>query len=302
VSSKKECLNPVSEPADSVLINKSARIPVSVLILTLNEEINMARCIAALDWSDDIVVLDSFSTDATRKIAAELGARVFERPFDSFAEQRNFALDNIKFKHSWILHLDADEVVTGELRDELANAVAEGLFKAFKIPSKLIFQDKWLRYSGMYPCYQVRLGHIDALRFEQSGHGQRESLTMSEVGTLRNPYLHFGFSKGLSDWIERHNRYSSDEAQLALSLTKEDLPGWVSLLMTGDKTVRRRILKAKVANWPFRASLRFVYMYVIKFGFLDGRKGFTYCRLLAMYEYWIELKLRELRQNKGQGN
>lgn len=268
-----------------------------MLILTLNEELNIARCIESVAWSDDIVVLDSFSTDATHEVARKCGARVFERKFDNFALQRNFALDNIGFKHQWILHLDADEVVTDELRNELAAVIKDSQYRAFKISSKLMFQGKWLRYSGMYPSYQVRLGHIDALRFKQVGHGQRENLEIVDVGTLHNAYLHFSFSKGLTDWIERHNRYSTDEAQQGLEAASKEPPGWLKLFTTREKTDRRRALKAKVVYLPFRPLLRFFYMYVLRLGFLDGQAGLIYCRLLASYEYWIVLKMRELREN-----
>lgn len=280
--------------------SSTAAVPISVLILTLDEERNIARCMRALDWCDDIVVLDSFSSDATRETAGELGARVFERRFDNFAAQRNHALDNIDFRHPWVLHLDADEVVTPELRDEMARAVAGNACQAYKLPSKLIFQGKWLRFAGMYPCYQVRLGHRDHLRFEQVGHGQRESLPVEQVGTLQNPYLHYSFSKGMADWIERHNRYSTDEARLAIAGGAFHPRGWWEILILKDKTERRRALKARAARLPLRPTLRFLYMYVLKLGILDGRAGFTYCRLLAMYEYWTVLKMRELEAGETQ--
>jgi glycosyltransferase involved in cell wall biosynthesis len=273
-------------------------LPISALILTLNEEANIDRCLDALGWCDDIVVLDSFSIDATRDRARDRGARVYQRAFDNFAAQRNHALDNIDFRHPWILHLDADEIVTPELRDGLAKAVDDPRFRAWKIPSKLMFRGRWLKYSGMYPTYQVRFGHIDDLRFEQAGHGQRESLQPGMVGTLQQPYLHDGFSKGLADWIERHNRYSTDEALSAVASAGEAEVSWWRLPFLKDRTHRRRALKSKAARLPFRPLLRFVYMYVLRLGFLDGRAGFTYCRLVSLYEYWTVLKMRELRKKQ----
>lgn len=277
-------------------MGSSTSIPISVLILTLNEEINIGRCIEALAWSDDVVLLDSHSTDSTREIARQLGARVFKRRFDDFAGQRNYALDHIEFRHPWVLHLDADEIVTTALRDEMAEVIKESNFKAFRLPSKLMFRRKWLKYSGMYPSYQVRLGRIEALRFEQVGHGQRESLEATDVGTIKSPYLHFSLSKGLNDWIERHNRYSTDEALQACEFMNHEQPGWYATLKIRDKTLRRRTLKVKVANWSIRPLLRFIYMFFFRLGFLDGRAGFTYCRLLTNYEYWIVLKIREMKK------
>lgn len=273
----------------------TARIPVSVLILTLNEEANIGRCMASVDWSDDIVVLDSLSGDGTADTARRLGARVFSRAFDDFAGQRNYALDHIDFTHEWILHLDADEVVTVELREELAAAIGSELFAAYRLAGKLMFDGRWLRFSGMYPVYQVRLGRKDALRFTQAGHGQREAIDAALVGTLQQPYLHFGFSKGLTDWLERHNRYSTAEARRNVAERGAGAAG-LSGLFAMERTERRRALKSLTSRLPFRPFLRFAYMYLLRLGFLDGFAGWTYCRLMADYEYWIVLKERELRR------
>lgn len=286
----------MSDQQVSVGAVKSMTIPVSVLILSLNEECNIARCIKSISWCDDIVVLDSGSQDATREITEAHGARLFERAFDDFASQRNFALENFVFKYEWVLHLDADEVVTSALRDEIVAAIAHSKYRAYRVPSKLMFLGKWLRFSGMYPTYQVRLGHVEHLRFKQVGHGQRELLDRGLIGTLQQPYLHFCFSKGLSEWIEKHNRYSTDEAFQGLETGRIQEAGWKRLLSSADKTERRRALKKLAARLPFRPTLRFVYMYLFRLGFLDGRAGFIYCRLMASYEYWIVLKTREIRK------
>ena len=134
----------------------------SVLILTLNEERNIASCIRALEGIEDIVVLDSFSSDRTVEIAEALGARVYQRAFDNFAAQRNYALDEIPFENDWVLHLDADEILTRDSCEEIREATQSKRFDAYRLPSKMIFSGRWLRYSGMYPTYQVRLGRRDA--------------------------------------------------------------------------------------------------------------------------------------------
>jgi len=274
-------------------VSNQQKIPVSVLILTLNEAANIDRCLAALSFSDDIVVLDSFSSDDTVQRAESVGARTFQRAFDNFASQRNFALDNIEFSHNWVLHLDADEVITAELRDEIAKTISNPDFPAYRIASRLMFMGQWLRHSGMYPVYQVRLGRKDTLRFEQVGHGQREVLGPDQVGTLKSAYLHYGFSKGMDDWIERHNRYSSDEALEGFEKRSIEEGAYIRLF-SRYKTERRRAMKRLSERLPFRPLARFLYMYFLKLGFLDGRAGWSYCRLMAMYEYWIILKQREL--------
>ncbi len=272
---------------------------ISVLLLTLNEAANLPACLDALAWADDVVVLDSFSQDETVAVAERLGARVYQRAFDNFAGQRNFALDGLAFKHDWILHLDADEIVTPALHAEMLDVIARGEFDAWRIPSKMMFFGQWLRYSGMYPAYQVRLGHRERLRFKQVGHGQREDLPLERVGTLREPYLHYSFSKGLTEWFDKHNRYASDEAREAARLLADGGGQDWAGLFTREPTRRRRALKALSMRLPFRPTLRFLYMYLLRRGFLDGRAGFTYCRLLSIYEYLIVLKLRELANGQG---
>ncbi len=274
---------------------------ISVLLLTLNEAANLPACVAALDWCDDVVVLDSFSQDDTVAVARRLGARVYQRTFDDFAGQRNYALEQIPFQHEWVLHLDADEIVTPALRQEMAFAIAAGRYDAWRLPSKMMFMGGWLRYAGLYPSYQVRLGHRDRFRFKQVGDGQREDLAPERVGTLKEPYLHYSFSKGLTDWVERHNRYASAEAREAMRLLGAggglDWGG----LWAREPTRRRRALKALSIHLPLRPLLRFLYMYVVRRGVLDGRAGLTYCRLLAVYEYLIVLKTRELLVARGSG-
>lgn len=228
-------------------------------------------------------------------MAQQGGAKTYQRAFDNFASQRNYALEHLPIKHSWVLHLDADEEVIPALKDEIARVVQQGAFPAYRIASKMMFMGKWLRYSGLYPSYQVRLGRIDKLRFKQVGHGQRETLAAEEIGTLKQPYLHHGFSKGLEDWKERHDRYSTDEAKASLDELKKGKVDWAGLFSLKETTRRRRALKQLSVRLPFRTQFRFLYMYFFRLGFLDGRAGFAYCRLLATYESWIVLKMRELR-------
>ena len=272
---------------------------ISVLILTLNEEVNIAACLDSVAWADDVLVLDSGSEDRTVEIAEEKGARVLHRPFDNFARQRNYGLEEGGLVHDWVLHLDADERVTPALREELQKKARHAAMHAYRVPSKLIFQDTWLKYSGMYPTYQVRFGRRDALTFEQVGHGQRSALPPERVGTIDEPLLHRAFSKGIGDWVARHNRYSSDEAEHALAATRASID-WAALVR-GDAQARRRALKDLSYRLPLRPLLRFLYVYVGRLGFLDGRPGFDYAVLLAFYEYLIGLKRRErLRRDEAE--
>ncbi len=274
---------------------------ISILILTLNEEKNLPACLEAIAWCDDIIVLDSFSNDGTVEIAEKFGVRVYQRQFDNFAGQRNFALTDFDFRHEWVFHLDADEIITDELKSEMEIEIENANVDAFRVPSKMIMLGKWLRYSGMYPAYQVRLGRTDVLRFKQVGHGQREDMDASRVGTLKNPYFHYSFSKGFEDWFRKHNRYSTQEAIEGLMILRKKSIDWGDLFSRGSPTRRRRAIKDISVRLPFRPLLRFFYLYILRRGFLDGRVGLTYCLLISIYEYMIVLKMKELRLSANSG-
>lgn len=154
-----------------------------------------------------------------------------------------------------------------------------------------MFQGRWLKHAGMYPTYQIRFGRRDALTFTQVGHGQRGALSAEQVGTLDEPLLHYAFSKGIADWVERHNRYSTDEAVHALAAEGKSTD-WTALVW-GDSQARRRALKDLSYRLPCRPLLRFFYVYLWRMGVLDGQPGFDYAVLLSFYEYLIGLKRRE---------
>jgi len=265
--------------------------PVSILILTQDEAVNLPRCLEAIRWCDDIVVLDSGSTDQTLAIAREAGCRILERPFDDFAGQRNYGLEQGDFRHPWVLHLDADEVMIPELLAEITTLLGNTTYDAFRIPSKTMFMEQWLRYSGMYPVYQVRLTRLGAFRFRQVGHGQKEDITPERIGTLQQPYLHYSFSKGVDDWYAKHRRYAAAEARETLKQLESGTIDWNGLF-AADPSRRRMALKQMSFRLPFRPQLRFVYMYVLKRGFLDGRAGLQYCLMLMDYEAMIVENLK----------
>jgi hypothetical protein len=220
------------------------------------------------------------------------------RPFDSFGAQRNHAMDTCTFRYRWVFHLDADEVVTPELRDELCAIAAAGepAYPVYRVPSRLMFMGAWLRHSGQYPSYQVRFGTAEALRFVDYGHGQREVQAPHEVGTLAAPLDHYNFSKGVNDWLARHLRYAQAEAQQARAVRGAPVP-W-SALVSADGTRRRRALKQASYRMPFRPLVRFLYVYVVRRGFLDGAAGLHYATMIALYDYFIRLNERELERGR----
>lgn len=269
-------------------------LAVSVVVLTHNEEVNIEGCLRSCAWCDDIHVLDSGSTDRTRELAAATGARVHVHPFESFGRQRNWAIDYVPCRHAWHFHLDADERFTPELVGEIGAVLESPSHRAgaFLVPSKMIFMGRWIRHAGGYPAFQVRLFHRARCRFVDFGHGQREVCPGHEVARLRCPYLHYNFSKGLTDWLYKHNGYSTREAAEAVVARQQDRPR-LRDAFDRDPTRKRRAMKTLSYFLGSRALLRFLYLYVVRLGVLDGRAGFHYCTMISMYQYWIDIKIRE---------
>jgi glycosyltransferase involved in cell wall biosynthesis len=271
---------------------------ISVLILTLNEEINLQRCLESVRWSDDVVVLDSFSADRTVEIAKSAGARVIQRKFDNWAAHQNWAMENIQFKHPWVYYSDADEVVTPELREEMKKVVGSvsPQVVACRLRYKNYFMGRWIRHCGIYPAWILRLFRPEKVRWERLVNPT--PVVAGEVGKLQSHFEHYSFSKGLNAWFDKHNRYSWQEAEESL---KSLAQGGLSFgdLLSREPATRRRALKELSFRLPCRPSLRFLYMYFLRLGFLDGRPGYHYCRLLSIYEYMIVLKMKEIRRRQA---
>ena len=272
-------------------------IPVSVIVLTLNEEVNLPRCLASLQWCDDVVVLDSFSTDATTEIAASAGARLFQRKFDDYAKQRNYGLKEIEYKHPWVLMVDADEVVPEDLLHEMERSLASCKedVTLFRMRRKDFLLGQWIKHSSSYKALWFgRLMRTGRVWVERAIN--EEFHTDGKVAFLQSSVLHYPFNKGFHAWLEKHNRYSSMEAELKFH---QGVYKWrLSDFWHADPVVRRKALKALVYSMPARPLLMFAGLYFAKGGILDGRSGFTYCMLKAIYEYMIDCKVRELMRRK----
>lgn len=270
---------------------------VSILILTLNEEANLAECIDSCAWSDDIVVFDSISEDRTHAIAAAKGARIVERKFDNYASQRNAALTSVTYKHPWVLMVDADERVPADLAAEIqarVPAAADGA-AIFRMRRKDFFMGQWLKRSSGYPTWFGRLVRIGHVRVEREVN--EEYVTNGSIEHLDSHLHHFPFNNGVAYWFERHNRYSSMEALTKAALQTE--PVWpLQSLFTCDPVARRRILKRLLYTVPLRPVIVFLYLYVFRLGALDGRAGFYFSRMRAIYEFLIDLKVLETKRRR----
>ncbi|MEO8110610.1 MAG: glycosyltransferase family 2 protein [Ginsengibacter sp.] len=269
---------------------------ISVIILTKNEEQDLPACLNSLRWADDVHILDSGSTDTTVEIAKQNGAHTWLNAFKSFGQQRNFALDTINVKNEWILFLDADEVVTEKFREAVFTSVtkADEEIAGFYCCWKMMLDHRWLKYSDNFPKWQFRLLRKGRARFTDFGHGQKEDCIIGRIEYIKEPYLHYGFSKGWSHWIDRHNRYSTSEAISRLN----NCPPFKNTF-SSHGSIRNPALKSwlsRLPGWPF---LRFFHAYFINLGFLEGSQGFIYCINMAYYEFLIQIKMKEIKINEN---
>ncbi len=267
----------------------------SVVVLTLDEEINLAACLQSLAGFDDVHVLDSGSTDRTAQIAAEHGAAVAVNRFRSFGDQRNWAHRHMPLRHDWVLHLDADERMTPALRAEIEQALQadRGELAGYLLAERTLLGGRWLRHAGQYPRYQARLVHRRRMVFVDHGHGQRERSTLP-MGRLAQPYDHHAFSHGIEHWLRKHAGYAMREAE-AVRETGATTPALLRAAVTSRGIERRRALKSLSQRAPLRPLLRRLYVLVVCRGLLDGRAGWQYARMMAVFQQMIDLCLQERR-------
>lgn len=263
-----------------------------MLILTKNERVNIADCIASTSWSDDIVVLDSLSDDDTGVIAERCGARVVQRAFDNWSAHQNWAVQHIQFKNEWVFYLDADERCDDQLKNELLDVVASDRgHAAFRVRRKDMFLGRWLKRAQVYPTWIVRVFRPERIRYERLVNPV--AVVDGDTGDLQGHLIHHPFSHGVRHWFDRHNSYSDFEAcdYLTEVATPVDWRG----ILSRDVTRRRKALKNLAYRMPLRPWFVFFYLYVLRRGFLDGVAGYYYSSMRASYELMIDAKVREIR-------
>jgi glycosyltransferase involved in cell wall biosynthesis len=277
--------------------------PISILILTRNEEQDLPAALASVaglngDQPDDIHVFDSLSTDRTHEIARAAGAQVTTRPFDNWAAHQNWGLANIPFRYPWVLYIDADERVTPELRASAIAAVSQPENRvAFTVQRRDFFEGTWLKHVQTSPFY-MRLFRPDKMRYERLVNPL--SIPDGPVGQLSGFLDHFPFSKGVGYWLDRHNKYATFEAEQILANRRANSAqgnqdfSLISAFTERDFHRRRYHQKELFYRLPARPILKFLMLYIGKRGFLDGRAGLRYSILQSIYEYMIVLKTDEL--------
>ncbi|HVE79022.1 MAG TPA: glycosyltransferase family 2 protein [Gemmatimonadaceae bacterium] len=268
--------------------------PVSVMIFTYNEEIHLPSCLASVTWCDDVIVVDSFSTDATERIARDWGARFFQHPFAGFGSQRNWALDHTTPRYDWVLVLDADERVPPEMVAELRTALGGdvGTVGAFRVRRRFYMWGRWLRHSSLYPNWVVRLVHRDRVRYVDRGHAETQNVD-GEIRPLATDLVDENL-RGIDEWFARQNRYARKEAEYELAHERE--PWRLGDLLSGDPLRRRALLKRVAWRLPGRPLAYFVYSYLARGGCRDGRDGLVFCAMKAVYQAMIVVKKYDARR------
>ncbi|PTY05425.1 glycosyltransferase [Opitutaceae bacterium EW11] len=279
----------------------TTKVPVSLLIPIKNEASNLPRCLAAVSWADEIFVVDSQSSDGSQAIAEAAGAKVVQFQFNGvWPKKKNWALESLPFSHEWVFILDADEVLPPETAQEFADIIAhDGYGKSgYWINRRFMFMGKWLRHA-YYPNWNLRLLKHRLGRYErlvmgptQSGDNEvHEHISVQgETGRLKSEMDHFAFPS-VDVFVEKHNRYSNWEAALEVQSTQH-----ASEHLQLGATKTRRKIKQLARKLPCRPLLRFLYVYLIQGGILDGREGFYFAKLHGFYEFLSVAKAFELRK------
>jgi glycosyltransferase involved in cell wall biosynthesis len=268
-----------------------ASVPVSVVVLALNEEPNIGRCLASLAWANQVVVVDSGSADRTVLLAREADAEVVEQPWLGFSAQRECALRLPLIRHDWVYFVDADEWVSPQLATEIAARLADPGCCGFEHRLRLVFMGTWIRHCGWYPgSWVVRLVDRRYTKYDGSLVGER--------ACVDGPVRRLGHDivdddcKGLAAWLHKHVRYA--ELECERRGTVGSLPERLRGLRGGgsSRTLARSILKDLVfPSIPAKPAALFLYMYIARLGFLDGVAGLRFC----FYHAWFETSVGSLQ-------
>lgn len=279
---------------------KTKPVRVSVIVPVKNEAENLRRCLPALQWADEIFVVDSASTDETASVAEQFGAQVVQFRFNGvYPKKKNWALETLPFRNDWVLIVDADEVVPHELAEEIARRTEADDADGFYLNMKYFFLGRRIKHCGYSEAWNLRLFKHAIGRYERmpvgpgSVTGDNEAHEHVElegrVERLTHQLDHFAYPS-LTVWVEKHNRYASWEAEMFERFLRETPPKSI-----GRGKRFKRQLKKIYLRLPMRPVVRFLYAYVFRLGFLDGMPGLAFCTLLGFYDFLCWAKVYERR-------
>lgn len=290
-------------------------IPISLIILTYNEEANIEYCLQSVaDWIGEIIIVDSFSTDSTLEICRKYTDKIYQHPFENQAKQFNWALDYVPIAYDWVMRLDADEMVTPELAEEICdlfgvrgealdgrgNAGLSDDVTGIYLKRRVYFMGRWIKHGDYYPMWFLRIFRKGKGRYEEI---TEEHIVLSEGKTIRlkNDFIDYN-RKGLSFWTEKHANWAIGEMYDTLALMKDKTLGssTVNPALFSSQERRRRWLKKNIyTRFPlfFRAFAYFFYRYFLRLGFLDGIEGLIFHFLQGCwYRFYIDAKIYEARK------
>lgn len=273
------------------------KLPITAIVLTFNEEKNIADCLNSIkDLCEEIIVVDSGSTDQTLDIVKQYTAKVFYHPFENYSKQRNWALENLDIKNNWILNLDADHRVTPELKEELLDLFKEGIksdVNGLLISRRTIFMGRWIKHGGHYPTYHANMFRKGYGKCEEKLYDQHY-IVSGKLLTLRGDIIDI-ITDSLKTFTARHNKWSSLEAEYQMMKKQEEKV--IKADLTGHAIQRRRALKKFYERFPLfiRPLLYFIQRYFFRLGFLDGKEGLIFHFLQGFwFRFLIDAKIWEL--------
>ncbi len=275
--------------------------PLSVVILTFNEEANIEECLKSVrGWADRIFIIDSYSTDKTLEIAKKYTHDIYQNEFLGYSQQRNWALKNLPFPGEWVFVLDADEWPTQGLKSEIGLLLScpPTDVNGYYIKRRMIFMGRWIKYGGYYPIWLLRLFR-HPYAFCEERNVVEHYLVRGKTARLNNDIIHED-RKGITFWVEKHNRYASLHA---LDLQRESSTDQLNISLLGEQAERKRYLWNTLwRRLPplLRPFAYFFCRYFLMLGFLDGKEGVIYHFLHGLwYPFLIDVKYLELKR-KGQ--
>jgi glycosyltransferase involved in cell wall biosynthesis len=282
----------------------SPRLPISVIVLTFNEEPNIEACLQSVySCVGEVFVVDSGSTDCTLEIARRYTDKIVEHPFENYARQRNWAQTNLPLSYEWILHLDADERISPELAQSLRaffSSTAPEQVDGLLVTRRTVFMGRAIMHGGHYPTYHLRIfrhqkGHCEDRLYDQHFlvHGPTRRIDGDLIDTI---------TSDLSIWLARHARWATLEAQEYLATEAKTQGQQVAARLGGTPIERRRWLRMSYGRAPLflRAFGYFFYRYILRLGFLDGTEGLIFHFLQGCwYRFYIDAKIYEMRKSRS---
>ena len=282
-------------------------IPITVIIAVRNEVKNLPACLLSIEDMDQVIVVDSHSTDGTERVATSMGAEVTQFTYDGgWPKKRNWALRNLSIRNEWVLVLDADERLDDELRREIVEAIGSAAHDGYYLRWKFYFLGRWMkhcwRHGWMLRLFKHGKAEYEDLGLRLEGGWDAEVhenivLKSGHAASLKNWLIHDS-KEDLTYWIGKQNEFSTWNAKRRERQLGESMPK-ITELFSSDPLRRRKYLKTIFIRLPFRSLGMFLWLYIFNFGFLDGKAGYYFCRLRANHEFNINAKNFELKLHKN---